>query len=59
MKNSWDKDSVNKLLKYLKKGFSYKEIAEKLGKTSNSVRLKVNRLGCKSSDFKKESDKFC
>lgn len=59
MKTDWNVITEGILINSLKEGCTYNEIAIKLNRSSNSVRLKANRLGYKSEDFKKHIKTFC
>lgn len=47
----WTKEEDEKLLKLIKECTYYEELGGLLGKTSNSVRLRANRLGVKIKNF--------
>jgi len=44
----------DKIVELIKSGLSYKDISEKFGVTTNSIRCRCFRLGVKSSDYKKD-----
>lgn len=50
----WSEKEINEAIKLLKHKFSYKEIGLELNRTYGSVRLKLQKLGYKSSDENKE-----
>jgi hypothetical protein len=49
----WTENEKEKLINLLKEKMSYNEIAVKMGRTYGSVRLKLQKLGYKSSDEQK------
>ena len=57
----WTNDEINTLLSLFKDKLSYEQISIKLNRTHSSVRLKLQKLGYKSSDEQKITKKclFC
>lgn len=48
----WTKEETELACKYCKEGFSFIEIASKLERTSNSIKVRLNKLGIKSKEYK-------
>lgn len=58
----WTIISTKTLISYIKAGYSYSEVGTLMNKSAGSIRLKANRLGLKTSDYKKNKiicDKIC
>lgn len=47
----WTKEETNKAIVLLKDGNDFKTISQKLNRTNKSVKLKLNNLGYKQSDY--------
>jgi len=55
MKNEDD----DKMVEFIKKGLSYKEVSDLLDRTPDSIRCRCFRLGVKSSDYKNMDNNKC
>lgn len=58
--NKWNTQDIELAIELIKNGLNYSDIAQKLNRSIKSVKLKLNKLGYKTSKFKIEKlIKFC
>lgn len=55
----WSNDEINLAIKRCEDGWKYEDIAEELGRTKKSIRVKLNRLGYKLNKNTYYEQKLC
>lgn len=55
----WSESEINLVKENATKGISYKESARLLGRTTKSIRVKMEKMGYKFSDFYQKPISFC
>ena len=53
----WTEDEYDEVKAMFNDGMTYFEIAEEIGRTKKSVRIKLNKMGCSQSERSKIKDK--
>ena len=58
--NKWNMQDIELAIELIKNGLNYSDIAKQLNRSIKSVKLKLNKLGYKTSEFKiEEPIKYC
>ena len=55
----WTESEIEETIKLIESGLSYAEVSEITNRKANAIRIKMNRLGIKVSDYAKHEIKHC